>query len=90
MTEGKTSRKDFDDQTRVDVYIAYKLSILLQCKTITDGTYYGDDSSEYWNIIFDKGEPSLADDLETEFLGDGDGKVKIIRRMALEELKLIR
>lgn len=82
------SLKDLKNQTRVDVYIAYKLSILLQCKTITDGTYFGDDSCEYWDIIFDKGEPFLADDLETQFSGDGDCKIKIVRKMTLEELNI--
>lgn len=85
-----TSLKDLENEARVDIYIAYKLSILLQCKTITAGTYFGDDSSEYWDIIFDKGEPFLADDLDTEFYGDGHCKIKIIRKMTFEELKLIR
>lgn len=82
--------KDLDIKARLDIYIAYKLSIILQCKTITDGTYLGNDNSEYWNIIFDKGEPFLADDLGTKFYGDGDGKLKIIRNMTFEELKLNR
>lgn len=83
-----TSLKDLDIKARLDIYIAYKLSILLQCKTITDGTHFGDDTSEYWDIVFDKGQPFLANDLGTEFYGDGNNKLKIVRRMTLEELKI--
>lgn len=59
-------------------------------KTITDGADFGDDSSEYWNILFNKGEPFLADNLDTEFYGDGHDKLKVIRKMTFEELKLSR
>ncbi|CAI3615949.1 hypothetical protein [Clostridium neonatale] len=52
-----TSLKDLDIKSRLDIYLVYELLILLQCKTITDGTDFGDDSSEYWNIVFDKEEP---------------------------------
>lgn len=82
--------KDLAIKARLDIYLAYKLSSLLQCRTITDGINFGDDSSEYWDIIFDKGEPFLADDLGTKFCDDGDGKIKIIRKMTFEELKLDR
>lgn len=80
--------EDLAIKARLDIYLAYKLSILFQCMTITDGTHFGDDSSEYWDIIFDEGEPFLADDLGTKFCDDGDGKLKIIRKMTYEELKL--
>ncbi|EKQ54535.1 MULTISPECIES: hypothetical protein [unclassified Clostridium] len=85
-----SSLKDLENEARIDIYLAYKLSIILQCKTITDGTYLGDDISEYWDIIFDKGEPFLADDSGTKFCDDRDGKIKIIRKMTFEELKLNR
>lgn len=41
-------------------------------------------------IGFDKGEPFLADDLGTEFYGDGHDKLKIVRKMTYGELKLSR
>ena len=85
-----SSLKDLAIKSRLDIHLAYELSILLQCRTIVDGTHFGDDSSEYWDIIFDKGEPFLVDDLSTEFYDDGNGKLKIIRKMNFEELKLDR
>lgn len=39
---------------------------------------------------FDKEEQFLADDSGTEFYGDGHDKLKIVRKMTYEELKLSR
>lgn len=73
--------KDLPIEMKINIYIAHKLSILFKCKTITDGVGFGDDNSEYWDIIFDKGIAYLADDLETLFYGDGDKKLKIVRKI---------
>lgn len=73
---------------RIDIYIAYKLSKVLNCRTITDGSGFGSDSSGYWSIIFDKGMPRLVDDLETKFMGDGDRELQIVRRMDIRELQI--
>lgn len=71
-------------QALIDILILVKYIIVInpfKCKTITDGLGFGDDNSEYWDIIFDKGIAYLADDLETLFYGDGDKKLKIVRKI---------
>lgn len=71
---------------RVDLVIAYYLSSSLNCKTITDGTGLGIDSSEYWDVIFDNGKVFLVDDLNTKFYGDGDNRLKFVKELDLHEL----
>ncbi|KAJ48738.1 hypothetical protein BD780_000866 [Clostridium tetanomorphum] len=82
--------KDVFTEMPTDIYLGYELSIALGCKTIVDGTGFGDDASPYWDIVFDKGCPYLADDLESKFCDEGGKKIQIIRQMELQELKRIR
>ena len=81
--------KDLPMKVSADIYVAYKLSVLLQCKTITDGTTCSEKSSPYWDVIFDKGQAFLADDFDSKFCDAGDNIVEIMREITLEELGII-
>ena len=56
--------------------LACRLSIELSCRTICDGTGFGDDESPYWSVVWEHGVPYLADDSSAE--GEG-GPVRIVR-----------
>lgn len=78
---------DLAEEVRIDVYIAYYLSRVLKCKTITDGTGLGIDGDiPYQDIIFDNGNAFLVDDMETKFCGDGDRGLKFVRKLDLKEI----
>jgi hypothetical protein len=64
--------------------LAGRFSDAFQCRTICDGSGYGDDDSPYWSVIWDHGVAYLADDGETLF-GDGEGgPVRIVRKLDLD------
>jgi hypothetical protein len=77
---------DLQNGIRSDLVIAYYLSEILNCKTITDGSDFGLDASSYWGIVFDGGRVFLVDDLETRFYGDGDNVLKIIKELNIQEV----
>lgn len=64
--------------------LARRLAAALDCRTIADGTGYGDDPSPYWSIIWEPtGAAYLADDSGSAF-GDGDGgPVRVVRALEL-------
>lgn len=72
---------DLKNGIRSNLVIAYYLSEILNCKTITDGSDFGLDTSSYWDIVFDGTRVFLVDDLETKFYGDGDNMLKIIKEL---------
>jgi len=53
------------------------------CKTIVDGSDYGDDKSPFWSVIFDSGKYYLADDCNSVFGDDetGNGPVRVVREI---------
>ena len=66
--------------------IARSLSEMLNCRTIVDGTRFGDSPSPYWSLVFDGSVAYLADDLGSAF-GEDDpkgGPVRIIRQLRAE------
>ena len=64
--------------------LAKKLSLLLACKTICDGSYHGENDSPFWCIIWINGKAYLADDCDSVFGGDENGgQVNIIKRVYL-------
>lgn len=67
--------------------LARSLSIELSCRTICDGTGFGDDESPCWSLVWERGVPYLADDLNSA-LADGEGgAVRIVRRVEDVNLK---
>lgn len=61
------------------------LSVEMGCRTICDGSGYGDDESPYWSIIWDGGRSYLADDCETTFGDNVKSKpVVIVREIFLQ------
>ena len=75
-----------DEQQMMPVMIelAGRFSDAFQCRTICDGSGYGDDDSPYWSIIWDHGVAYLADDGGSLF-GDGEGgPVRIVRELDLD------
>lgn len=69
-----------------ELAIAYHLSEALNCKIVTDGSGLGIDSSEYWDVVFDKGKVFLVDDIETKFAGDGNGLLKYVKELNLQSI----
>ena len=69
----------------LNIKVAKMLSEKIDCKTICDGSGYGDDDSPYWSIVWDKGVSYLADDCGTSF-GDSEYKkpVNIVKRINIE------
>lgn len=62
--------------------LACVLSIGLACRTICDGTGFGDDESPYWSVIWEWGVPYLADDMNSMLCDGEGGPVRIIRCLA--------
>lgn len=67
--------------------LARALSIDLSCRTICDGTGFGDDESPYWSVVWDQGVPYLADDLNSIFVDGEGGPIRIVRRLQDTDLK---
>lgn len=64
--------------------LARALSLTFNCRTLCDGSGFGDDGSPYWSIVWDRGVPFLGDDAGST-IGDGEGgPVRIVRRLADE------
>ena len=69
-----------------EFHLAKSLGTKYECKTIIDGSGYGDDDSPFWCIIYDNGTFYLADDNDSAF-GDresGRGPVKIVKKLQLK------
>jgi hypothetical protein len=65
------------------IELARLFSTAFTCRTICDGSGYGDDESPYWDIIWDKGKSYLADDCDTKFGDLTGGVIKIVREITL-------
>lgn len=74
----------FKDDIKAGLYLAHCFSKVLKCKTITDGSGFGDDNSPYWDVVFDEGKIFLVDDLETKFSGDGDKLLKVVKELNID------
>jgi hypothetical protein len=72
----------------VIVTLARKFSDTFCCRAICDGSGYGDDTSPFWDIIWDKGKSFLADDCNTLFADQTSGAVKIVREISLLPFEL--
>jgi len=70
------------------IELARMFANLFACRTIRDGSDYGDDEAPYWDIIWDKGKSFLADDCDTEFGDQTGGAVKIVREISLPSFVL--
>ena len=70
------------------IELARMFATAFACRTITDGSGYGDDDSPYWDIIWDGGRSFLADDCDTEFGDQAGGSVKIVREISLPSFEL--
>lgn len=53
------------------------------CRTICDGSAYGDDDGPFWDIIWEGGRSYLADDCDSAFINGVGGPVKIVRQLHL-------
>ncbi len=79
--------EDYLPGVRIDIYIAYYLSRVFNCWTITDATGLGIDKNvPYWDIVFDCGKAYLGDDSGTKFFDEGEEPVKLVRELDLNEI----
>lgn len=67
----------------VMIELARRFARAYNCRSICDGSGYGDTPSPYWDIIWDNGKSFLADDCDTEFGDQSGGAVRIIREISL-------
>jgi hypothetical protein len=65
------------------IELARRFARAYNCRSICDGSDYGDYPSPYWDIIWDQGRSFLADDCDTEFGDRSGGPVKIVREISL-------
>jgi hypothetical protein len=68
--------------------LARMFAAALGCRTICDGSEYGDSDAPYWAIIWDAGRSFLADTCDTRFEDEGDGDVRIVREVYVPACKL--
>ena len=59
--------------------LARNFAATYQCRSLTDGSGYGDDQSPYWCILWEGAQAYLADDCNTAFADGEGGNVKIVR-----------
>lgn len=72
----------------VMIELARRFSSAYGCRTICDGSGYGDSPSPYWSIIWEAGKSYLANDSSTMF-GDGEGgEVAIVREVQIPRVIL--
>lgn len=72
----------------VMIELARRFSAAYGCRTICDGSGYGDSPSPYWSIIWDAGKAYLADDANTTFADGEGGEVAIVRELRLDRVTL--
>ena len=72
----------------VMIELARRFSAAFGCRTICDGSGYGDSPSPYWSIVWDAGTAYLADDVETAFADGEGGEVAIVRELRLPRVTL--
>ena len=70
------------------IELARMFATVFACRTITDGSAYGEDDSPYWDIIWDNGRSFLADDCDSEFADRRGGPVKVARELSLPSFEL--
>jgi hypothetical protein len=75
---------------QMTVLLSYYLSKCFNCLSICDGTGYGDHNSPYLSIIWDTEIAFLADDSDTLFADGEGGKVKIIKKLNLNNNEMAK
>jgi hypothetical protein len=73
---------------RVMIELARRFANAFGCRTICDGSGYGDSQSPYWDIIWEGGRSFLADDCDTLFADQTGGAVRVIRQLDLPKIAL--
>ncbi|MES2644247.1 MAG: hypothetical protein V4850_32475 [Myxococcota bacterium] len=69
-----------DDQAVLaGLVLARRLSSVLRCRAISDGSRMGDNESPYWSIIWERRQAFLAYDLDTVFADGEGGQVLVVR-----------
>jgi hypothetical protein len=72
----------------IGIELARLFAERFSCRTLSDGTGFGDDDSPYWLVVWDKGVPHLADDCGTLFADGEGGPVKVLRPIEVPRLRL--
>jgi len=69
-----------EESISVSHALARRFASFFGCRALTDGSGLGDDSSPYWSIIWESGQPLLANDCDSAlFDGVEGGLVRIAR-----------
>lgn len=70
--------------TRILIELAKYFALRLDCRTVCEGTDYGDKLDfPYYSIIWDRNRSYLADDCNSKFFDDGDKPVRIIKEISI-------
>ena len=72
----------------VMIDLARRFAEAFSCRTICDGSGYGDSSAPFWSIIWDEGSAYLADDCNTVFADGEGGAVRVVREIQLPVSRL--
>ena len=73
---------------RVMFELAARFAEAFACRTICDGSGYGDTPGEYWSMIHEGGRFYLADDTGTVFIDGEGGEVRIVREIVVPRARL--
>jgi hypothetical protein len=68
-----------DHCVNAGLVLARRLSSVLRCRAISEGSGMGDDGSPYWCIIWDRRQAFLADDVDSAFANGEGGPVLVVR-----------
>lgn len=71
------------EEVAIGLALARLFSDSLGCRSVSDGSGLGDDSSPYWSIVQDGERAFLADDCGTAFADGAGGPIRVVREFIL-------
>jgi hypothetical protein len=70
------------------VELARRFACAFDCRTMCDGSGYGDDDAPCWTIVWDRGTSFLVDDSAPERGVQARGGVRLVREISLPAFEL--
>lgn len=64
---------------KIRVEVARLLAEHFNCRSVTDGSGFGDDDSPYWSVVWEGDRAYLADDSNSSYADGEGGDVRIVR-----------
>ncbi len=79
-----------EDAVAVGVVLARRFATALGCRSLSDGTGFGEYPAPYWDVIWMDGASFLADDCNTAFADGEGGAVRVVRPLQTPSWDLAR